>query len=77
MLPNIDWSKEDPIGKTPNHKVWAQLEHCVEIGLVKSIGVSNCPTAVLLDILAFCKIKPVINQIELHPYLTQKNFVDF
>lgn len=22
MLPSLDWSKEDPIGKTPNYKVW-------------------------------------------------------
>jgi len=42
ILPNIDWEKEDPIGKTPLHKVWEQLERCVDIGLVRSIGVSNC-----------------------------------
>lgn len=77
MLPNIDWSKEDPIGKTPNYQVWKQLEHCVEIGLVRSIGVSNCTIPMLLDILSYCKIKPAVNQVELHPYLVQKEFVDF
>jgi len=31
----------------------------------------------LLDLFTYCKIKPVVNQVELHPYLVQKNFVDF
>jgi len=53
------------------------MEHCVELGLVKSLGVSNCQIAQLIDILAFAKVKPVVNQIELHPYLPQLHLVDF
>ena len=45
------------------------MERMVDIGLVKNIGVSNCTIPVLIDILSYAKHKPVINQIELHPYL--------
>ena len=59
------------------HKVWAQMEALVDEGLVKSIGVCNCSPSMLLDLLAYCRIKPVVNQIELHPYLVQREFVEF
>ena len=48
----------------------------VELGLTKSIGVSNCGTQVLLDMMTFYKIKPAVNQFECHPYLSQEMFVD-
>ena len=69
MLPYIDWSKEEPVQKIPNYKVWEQMESLVEKGLVKSIGVCNCSVPMLLDILTYAKIKPAVNQIEIHPYL--------
>lgn len=31
----------------------------------------------LMDMMTFAEIPPVVNQIELHPYLVQKEFVDF
>ena len=31
----------------------------------------------MLDILTYAKIRPAVNQIELHPYLQQRDFVDF
>ena len=48
-----------------------------EKGLTKSIGVSNCNTQVMLDVLAYAKIKPAVNQIEAHPYFQQKDLIDF
>lgn len=80
MRPLVDW--EDPewkIKSPPHHKIWAEMERMVELGLVKSIGVSNCTIPMMADMLAYCKIKPVINQIECHPYLNQaasKQFYD-
>lgn len=75
--PAIDWELAQPVLPTPMHKVWAQMEELVDLGLVRSIGVCNCPPTMLLDILSYCRIKPVVNQIELHPYLCQKEFVEF
>lgn len=65
------------IKQVPLHLTWRKLEECVNQGLVKSIGVSNFNVQILLDLLSYAVIKPVVNQIELHPYLTQDDLVDF
>ena len=49
------------VARTPIHKVWAELERLVKLGLIRSIGVSNATTPVLLDILTYAEIKPVTN----------------
>jgi diketogulonate reductase-like aldo/keto reductase len=68
---------ETPFLNTPIHKVWPILEKQVEAGLIKSIGISNFAVPMLLDLLAYAKIKPVMNQVEIHPYFIQKDFIDF
>lgn len=65
------------IKQHPLHIYWKQLEQCVEKGLVRSIGVSNFNCQSLCDLLSFAKIKPVVNQIEVHPYLSQEKLVKF
>ena len=78
MRPLIDFkSKQWKITSPPNHVIWSQMEGLVKKGLTKSIGVSNCTIPVLFDILGSCKIKPVVNQVECHPYLQQKAVNDF
>jgi diketogulonate reductase-like aldo/keto reductase len=52
----------------PLHEVWAEFERLKEVGLTKSIGVSNCTVAVFLNMLSLAKVKPAVNQIEVHPY---------
>lgn len=63
--------------KIPNHKTWADMEALVKAGLTKSIGVSNFNVQSLMDMMAYCEIKPVCNQIELHPYLVQEDLVQY
>ncbi|CAI2376062.1 unnamed protein product [Moneuplotes crassus] len=65
------------LAKIPNHVVWAELEKLVDEGVIKSIGVSNFNVQSLLDMLAYCRIKPVCNEVELHPYLVQDELVKF
>lgn len=65
------------IDAVSTQETWKAMEGLVEKGLVKSIGVSNFTTTMLLDLLTYAKIKPVMNQIELHPYNTQSELVDF
>ena len=77
MRPQIDWDNGEKILTPPNHIVWAGMESLVEKGLTKSIGVSNCTIPLLYDILAGCKIKPVINQVECHPYFQQTRVNEF
>ena len=49
----------------------------MDAGLVRHIGVSNFSIQLLTDLLSYCRIKPAVNQIELHPYLTQEHQVRF
>jgi len=57
--------------------LWPKMEKLVKQGLAKSIGVSNYNIQNLLVILSICKIKPVVDEVEFHPYLYQKDLKDF
>ncbi|KAF8504476.1 Aldo/keto reductase [Russula emetica] len=48
---------------------WAEMEALKRAGLAKSIGVSNFGIDELSVLLASAKVKPVANQILLHPYV--------
>jgi len=61
----------------PLSKTWEAMEKCKEKGLVKDIGVSNFSVKKLKDLLASCKIKPAVNQVERHPYLQQPELLDY
>lgn len=58
-------------------RVWTQMESLVAKGLVKSIGVSNFGPVRLKELLEICTTKPVMNQVELHPYLPQNEIMEF
>ena len=58
-------------------ETWKGMEDAHKAGLVKSIGVSNFNSQQIQRILDNCEIKPVMNQIEVHPYLTQQALIDF
>ncbi len=49
---------------------WKDMERAVELGLVKSIGISNFNEN-LDDFLLHAKIKPSVIQVECHPYFAQ------
>ncbi|AGR42238.1 aldo/keto reductase [Spiroplasma diminutum] len=65
----VHWPTEDRL------ECWKALEEAVEEGKVKSIGVSNFQPQHIEELLKVCKIKPVINQIELHPALQNQQVV--
>lgn len=58
-------------------ETWEAMESLVEKGLVKSIGVANFDTTMLLDLLTYAKIVPATNQIEIHPYNSQSDLVGY
>ena len=58
----IDWT-------VTFQQTWHAMEELVREGLVRSIGLSNVGTTKLLDVLKYCKIKPAVLQVEMHPYL--------
>ncbi len=53
------------------------LEKLYDQGLVRAIGVSNFNIHHLEDLMGSCKIKPMVNQVELHPLHTQKKLFAF
>ena len=68
---------ESPVKQVSIYDFWPKMEKLVEKGLAKSIGCSNYNVQSLLNILSFCKIKPVANEVEYHPYYNQENLRDF
>lgn len=58
----IHWPVKEHIQET-----WGIMEDYVNKGLIKSIGLSNFNPHHIDDLLKYAKIKPVINQIEIHP----------
>ena len=51
---------------------WRAMEEMLATGNVRAIGVSNFHTAQLRRIVAETDTVPAVNQIEIHPYLTQE-----
>ena len=60
-----------------NKEVWRALEDAYEAGKLKAVGVSNFLQDDLENILADCKVKPMVNQILLHISNTNKELVEF
>ena len=61
----------------PISKTWEAMEATVAKGLCRHIGVSNFSIAKLKALLKVARLKPEMNQIELHPYLQQPAMLDF
>lgn len=53
-------------------ETWPAMEKLVTDGLAKSVGISNFNTKQVEKLMAVAKIKPVLNQVESTPYLTQE-----
>ncbi|PNF24354.1 1,5-anhydro-D-fructose reductase, partial [Cryptotermes secundus] len=56
---------------------WKEMEECVKSGLTKSIGLSNFNSEQIQRVLDIATIKPVVNQVECHPYLNQSKLIAF
>ena len=51
---------------------WRALEEYYEVGKIRAIGISNFYPDRMIDIATFASIKPMINQVEIHPYHQQE-----
>jgi diketogulonate reductase-like aldo/keto reductase len=56
---------------------WKALEKLLADGKVRAIGVSNFLVHHLEDLLQSASVRPVLNQVEFHPFLVQKDLLDF
>ena len=51
---------------------WRALEEYYEAGKIRAIGISNFYPDRMVDIATFARIKPMVNQIEIHPHHQQE-----
>ncbi|SDJ02093.1 aldo/keto reductase [Alteribacillus bidgolensis] len=58
-------------------ETYKAMEKLYQDGRVKAIGVCNFDTEHLQRLLDECEVKPVLNQVECHPYLAQKELKEF
>lgn len=56
---------------------WRALEKLYGSGKTKSIGVSNWTIAGLKQLDSFAEIKPMMNQIEIHPFLPNTELINY
>ncbi|QGQ46059.1 aldo/keto reductase [Metabacillus sediminilitoris] len=67
-----------PVPKLNKYKeTWRALEKLYKDGRIRAIGVSNFKEYHLKDLLETCEIKPMVNQVEYHPRLTQTSLHEF
>ncbi|HOO84912.1 MAG TPA: aldo/keto reductase [Prolixibacteraceae bacterium] len=79
--PGCDGDSRNPDSKPYIHQnymvAWRQMEKLVDLGLVKSIGTSNMTITKMEMLLRDCKIKPVVNEMEIHPHFQQPELFKF
>ena len=52
-------------------QTWKAMEVLHDLGKARSLGLSNFRRSDIEHVMSFAKVKPVYNQLELHPYFTQ------
>jgi len=79
--PGCEVSSRSPDAKPYIHanymKTWRAMERLVEMGLVRQIGSSNMTIPKLKLLLRDARIKPAVNEMELHPHFQQPEFFRF
>jgi len=58
-------------------QTWSAMEQLVDMGLVRHIGTSNMTIPKLKLVLRDARIKPAVNEMELHPHFQQPELFEF
>ena len=64
-----------PFGRV--EEAWKAAEDAVRAGKVRMLGVSNFDENDLEKLLGYCTIKPVLDQVECHPYCQRRTLAQF
>jgi alcohol dehydrogenase (NADP+) len=79
--PGVSVDSRDPEAVPYVHenymKTWRQMERLVDAGLVRHIGTSNMTVPKLELVLRDARIKPAVNEMELHPHFQQPELFQF
>lgn len=60
-----------------NTETWKAFEHLYESGKIKAIGVCNFKQKHLEELIKNSKMKPMVNQVEMHPINQKNELIDF
>ncbi|KAJ7270729.1 NADP-dependent oxidoreductase domain-containing protein [Mycena haematopus] len=58
-------------------ETWSAMEEALGRSMCKAIGVSNFSIKTLEELLKNTRVKPAMNQVEMHPYLQQNDLLEF
>ena len=65
-------------GMTDSYKsTWKAFEKLYKEGYIRVIGLCNFIKPILKELLADCEIKPMINQLEMHPFFQPNDLIAF
>ena len=80
-LPGCDVTSRSPGAQPYIHenymKTWRKMEELVDMGLVRHISTSNMTIPKLKLVLRDARIKPAVNEMELHPHFQQPELFRF
>ncbi|PSR93331.1 Aldo-keto reductase family 4 member like [Actinidia chinensis var. chinensis] len=68
---------EDDFERLDLETTWVGMEKCLDMGLCRSIGVSNFSTKKIQRLLDFASVPPAVNQVEMHPMWRQTKLREF
>mmetsp|Transcript_26765 Transcript_26765/g.39721 ORF Transcript_26765/g.39721 Transcript_26765/m.39721 type:complete len:322 (+) Transcript_26765:129-1094(+) len=68
---------DEAAGRQRRKECWEAFEEIYASGKARAIGVSNFQVKHLRTLLEDAKVAPMVNQIEINPYITQPETVDF
>ncbi|WP_369068673.1 aldo/keto reductase [Kineococcus terrestris] len=79
--PMADTDARDPHARPYDHDaylaLWRALEGLVDAGLVRHLGTSNTTVPKLRLLLADARVRPALNEMELHPTFQQEELFSF
>ena len=79
--PHCDVDSRSPDAKPYIHsaflRTWRKMEELVDLGLVRHIGTSNMTIPKLRLLLRDARIRPAVNEMELHPHFQQPELFAF
>lgn len=76
----VVWAKNSvmkPDSQASLKEAWQTLEDLVDEKKVRHIGISNYNKQEIAELLSYARIRPSVNQIELHPRLAQRSLVEY
>ncbi|XP_030074536.1 uncharacterized protein LOC115480183 [Microcaecilia unicolor] len=71
------WQREDLRNRDSRRQSWESLEKLNQAGRFRAIGVSNYTLEHLKELLAWCRVRPAVLQLEYHPHLVQQELLHF